>query len=1021
LNNCLTQIHIFFQGLGKMKGCEIKIHIDPTVQPVAQPHRRVPFHIRDKVEKQITQMIDNDIIEPVTEATPWISPIVVVRKQNSEDVRICIDMRRANVAVQRERHIMPSMDEIIQDLDGSTIFSKLDLNQGYHQLPLHPDSRYITTFSTHVGLYRYKRLNFGISSASEIFQNVIAQAIAGIPGAKNISDDILIHARNPSEHLNILQRILQRLSDKGLTLNKSKCEFCKDSLIFYGHKFSAAGMSPDPKKVAAVKAFAPPTNVAETRSIIGMITYFSRFLPDLATIAEPLRALTAKCAKWEWNDSHQRALDEIKNRLTSDTIMTYFDPNMPTELIVDASPVGLGAILTQRTSLSAPPRVLSYASKALSPVECRYSQTEREALAVVWGCEHFHLYLYGKHFTTVMDHKPLERLYNNPSAKPPIRIERWALRLQNYDTTVVYRRGADNPADYLSRHPINNPHDRIQEAVAEAHVAFVTANHCPDAITIDTIKAHTAADPTLRAVITAVNTNRWHDSLSQDVNTAEFKLYAAQKEMLSVSTDGSILLRSAQIAIPQALHDWVVNLAHEGHQGLVKTKQLLRDRVYFPGIDKCVQTRIDMCIPCQANTPTNNAVPLEMTPLPQSPWQRVSMDFCGPFNSGDYIMVLIDDYSRFPVVEIIRSTAAQTVIPRLDKIFAVFGIPKTVKSDNGPPFNGQAFADFATRLGFHHRKITPLHPIANGEAERFMRTIEKAIRAAQIDSSTPWQQAIHTFLRNYRATPHSTTGTSPGTVLFQRPMNVKLPLLNVPEDLSHPVVERRDAAAKQRMKCYADIHRHAKARTVNVGDTVLIKRVQRTKLDAIYNPAPYTVVKVHGSMITARRADHMVTRNISMFKVIPKHFVPIPDKASREQDDFRNQVYAPQPNPSASDTPGLPLMRTPPENSPAELPFHTADSAPQLPTTTQDHRAETSRNQVPSTTPLPVPDRAQPAAPSSVSSSHPQVSTTTPNRYPQRERCPPERYGAWASNVWEPPDTCLIFPCPFHNSQIRIR
>jgi hypothetical protein len=153
---------------------------------------------------------------------------------------------------------MPTMDELIQDLDDSTIFTKLDLNQGYHQLDLHPDSRHITTFSTHIGLFRYKRLNFGISSASEIFQNAIAQAISGIQGAKNISDDILIHAKTPHEHHCILQQVLQRLTDKGLTLNKAKCEFQKDHIIFYGHKFSAAGMSPDPLKVTAVHDTPPP-------------------------------------------------------------------------------------------------------------------------------------------------------------------------------------------------------------------------------------------------------------------------------------------------------------------------------------------------------------------------------------------------------------------------------------------------------------------------------------------------------------------------------------------------------------------------------------------------------------------------------------------------------------------------------------------------------------------------------------------------------------------------------------------
>jgi hypothetical protein len=255
-----------FQGLGRMKDTQIRLHIDESVTPVKQSYRRIPFHLRAKVEKQLQSMLDDDIIEPVTVAKSWISPVVIVAKRNSDDVRICIDMRCANKAVQRERHIMPTMDDIIQDLDGSTMFSKLDLNQGYHQLDLHPDSRHITTFTTHKGLFRYKRLNFGISSASEIFQNAIANAISGIQGAKNISDDILIHARTPQDHHDILQKVLQRLTERGLTLNQAKCEFRKDSIIFYGHKFSAAGISPDPSKVTAVHDTPPLQPSASTLS-----------------------------------------------------------------------------------------------------------------------------------------------------------------------------------------------------------------------------------------------------------------------------------------------------------------------------------------------------------------------------------------------------------------------------------------------------------------------------------------------------------------------------------------------------------------------------------------------------------------------------------------------------------------------------------------------------------------------------------------------------------------------------------
>ena len=176
-----------FTGMEKLKDVQIKLHIDHTVRPVAQQHRRIPFHLRDKVEAEIKCLEEQDIVEEVEGPTPWVSPIVAAPKlKDLKAVRLCVDMRMANQAILRERHLTPTVDDIIHDLNGASVFSKLDLNQGYHQLELGPESRYITTFTTHLGLRRYKRLNFGISSAAEVFQNAIQTALSGLPGVRNM-------------------------------------------------------------------------------------------------------------------------------------------------------------------------------------------------------------------------------------------------------------------------------------------------------------------------------------------------------------------------------------------------------------------------------------------------------------------------------------------------------------------------------------------------------------------------------------------------------------------------------------------------------------------------------------------------------------------------------------------------------------------------------------------------------------------------------------------------------------------
>ena len=420
LNNYDDILH----GIGKLKNYQVKIYIDESVQPVAQRHRRIPFHIRKKVEVALDQLEKQDIIEKATGPTPWISPIVVFPKpKNPEEIRICVDMRKANTAVQRERHITPTVDEIINNLNGASVFSKLDLRSGYHQLELSPESSYITTFTTHKELYRYKRLIFGLSSAAEIFQHTIQNLLSGIPGAKNISDDIIVYGRTQEEHDTALQAVFQRLLESNLTLNKDKCEYNKSSIDFYGYTFSSEGISADPKKVESIQNASVPANATELRSLLGLVNYVSRFIPDYATITAPLRELSKKNAKWEWSRKHQQALDEIKKRLTSSSVMAYFDPQK-TGVVVDASPVGLGAILAQKEPGTDQVKVVAYASRALTDTETRYSQTEKEALAIVWGCEKFHIYIYGTTFDMITDHKPLELIFNNPNSKPPARIER---------------------------------------------------------------------------------------------------------------------------------------------------------------------------------------------------------------------------------------------------------------------------------------------------------------------------------------------------------------------------------------------------------------------------------------------------------------------------------------------------------------------------------------------------------------------------------------------------------------------
>ena len=851
-----------FHGIGKLKGVKVKLHVDQDVKPVAQKHRRVPFHLRDKVEAEVTRLEEAGIIEKVDSATDWISPIVISPKKDSNEIRICVDMVEPNRAIKRTRHVIPTVEELRYDLNGAKIFSKLDLTNGFHQLELDEASRSITTFSTHIGLRRYCRLNFGTNSAPEIFHEELKRKLEGITGVKNIHDDILVYGVDEKDHYRALSEVFSRLRESGLTLKRNKCEFGRTSVKFFGLIFSDQGISPDPEKVEALQQLDAPKNQAELRSFLGMANYSAQFIHNYATLAAPLRELTRKNARWVWTTQHETAFHAIKEKLRTTALLNYYDPNLKTEVICDGSPVGVGAMLVQYDPKTQEPRVITYNSRSLTDVEKRYGQIERESLAIQYGCLRNEIYLLGRHFDVITDHKTLVTLYNDPRRPGPFRVERMRLKLQGFSFKVVYRTGKLNPADYTSRHPLPLSQCSREElkvsAELEAHVNWVVTNDVPPSLKLKEIRTATHCDPVLHDLCYAVK-------YKQALNEIKFKQYKNVAEELSVVK--GVLLRGDKIVIPTSLQNKVVKIAHEGHQGLVKTKQFLRSRVWFPRMDERVSAIVGPCVACQATVNTPSQEPVKSTELPKGPWENLAVDYYGPLPSGEYVLVVIDEYSRFADIDFTTSASAKATIPKLDRIFSSYGIPLHLKSDNGAPFNSDMFSDYCKFMGIEDHTITPLHPRANGLVENFNRMINKVIRTSAIERKC-WKQELFKFLRNYRATPHVTTGKCPADLLFQsRTYRVRLPELSTFQKDDKEIRER-DAKKKSQAKQYADRKRYAKPSSIQVGDAVLVRNENKGKLEPKYDPRPYTVIEKKGTMVTASRDNprHVITRNSSFFK-----------------------------------------------------------------------------------------------------------------------------------------------------------
>ena len=842
-----------FQGVGKLKDFTLKLNVDKSVTPVAVPARRVPFNYREKASKKLFELMDNDIIEPVEGPTEWVSPMVIAPKSNG-DVRVCIDMRLANKAIIRERHPIPTVEEILEEIRDATVFSRLDLKWGFHQIELEEESRYITTFATHEGLFRYRRLNFGISSAPETYQRIIHQVLDGLKGARNIADDIIVFGTEEN-HDERLHAVLQRLQEKGLTLNQSKCEFGVNKTTFMGHVLTPMGVAPGEAKKNAVINAPTPQNQAEVRSFLGLVNYMAKFVHNLATLSEPLRRLTRNNAPWVWNDEQEAAFKRLKEELTNTKLMAYFNKDAETEVMVDASPVGLGAILSQRQK-NGEMRPVYYASRTLSDVERRYSQTEKEALAVVWGCERFSLYLVGKRFDLITDHKPLETIYGNARAKPLPRIERWVLRLQPFDFNIKYRKGSENAADALSRLPV---HEEVKrKSMADNYCYMVINNATPAAFTTAEIEQASADDPELSAL---------RHSIRHGLKYSCPKEY--QKVFTELSTMGKIVMRGQRIVIPFAMRTRTLHLAHEGHQGIVRTKQRLRSKVWWPGMEEETEAIVKQCHVCQLVTPGEKPAPMARTPLPDGPWQDLAIDLCGPFPTGESLLCVVDYYSRWIEVKAMKKTTASSVINVLKVIFATHGIPNTITSDNGPQFIAQEYRSFLKENGIKARHVTPEWPQANGEVERQNRTILKFIRAIKA-SGKRWQDELWTFLLAYRTTPHAVTGVSPAELLMNRVVKTKVPQLSLPQDTDGSVRER-DAQCKMEGKIYGDKVRKSEELDIKEGDFVLLKQQHTDKTTTPFEKEPYKVEEKRGNSYIISTPSRRIMRNgASMKKFHPE-------------------------------------------------------------------------------------------------------------------------------------------------------
>ena len=824
--------------MGAIKSFSAKLSLKEGEEPKFFKPRSIPYAVRGAIEKELDRLEQQGILEKVT-YSEWATPIVPVAKPDGR-YRICGDFKvTVNPALKVDQYPLPKVEDLFATLAGGRKFTKLDLSQAYLQLELHPEARQYCTINTHRGLYQFTRLPFGISSAPAMFQKVMDTILQGVPQTLCFIDDILITGSSEEEHLKNLEEVLSRLQAHGVQLKKEKCSFMKKSVEYLGHQVDASGIKATPEKIAAVENAPLPQNVQQLRSFLGLLNYYRKFLPNLATIVKPLNELLQKGKKWIWSSQCTQAVRTAKQLLTASNVLTHYDPNLPLKLAVDASQYGVGAVISHVLP-GGDERPIAFASRSLSKSEQNYAQIDKEALALIFGVLKFHAYIFGRKFTLVTDHQPLTTILGPKKGIPSVaaaRLQRWAIRLSAYTYDIEFRStAAHGNADALSRLPLPM---KGPEYPSEVHLCNVKQIESLP-VTSHRIRQCTRQDTVLSKVLD-YTLKGWPSQVPK-----ELQLYRTKLAELSV--EEGCLLWGRRVVIPQKLQKIILQELHSEHMGIAKMKALARSHVWWTGMDKDLESLAKSCPECAAVKQAPARAPLHPWIWPSRPWQRIHLDFAGPFLEK-FFLVVVDAHSKWAeVVEMPKTSTART-ISVLRQLFATHGIPEQIVTDNGSQFTSEDFANFVKSNGIQHSLSSPYHPASNGEA---VRTFKEAMKTSKNNGLT-FAHRMNNFLLTYRTTPHSTTGTPPSELLMGCALRTRW-------DIMKPDVGQRVCWRQAKQKEGKD--QNTKLRHFVMGQSVMVKnfRAGPTWVPGVIaqqlGPLTY-MIEISAGKFWKRHVDHV--------------------------------------------------------------------------------------------------------------------------------------------------------------------